>query len=248
MSDQTATPARRPSAGSQFVWNLVSTAVLAAWIGWQMGWVWAFAGVVGVFVHEFGHVLAMDLLGCGPARIEIVPFMGGAAIPARPPSTEFRGVLIALAGPLFGLIAMVPFVLTSAWTGNQTWLGGAFFIAIINFLNLLPAPPLDGSKAFGPALAWIHPWLERGALALIGAVAVLWAFERGQLLIALFVGLGTLGALRRGRLRAAARPLSVGEWLASLGLYFTALGICGLATASVLAGPGQWALKRLGAA
>lgn len=250
MSEQTASPTRQPSPGSQLVWNLISTALLAAWIGWQFGWVWALAGVTGVFVHEYGHVLAMNALGSGPGRITIVPFMGGAAVPTRPPLTEFRGVLIALAGPVFGLVAMAPFFLAYAWSGQPAWLGGAFFIAVINLLNLMPAPPLDGSKAFGPALAWIHPWLERGALVLVGGAAALWAFEHGQLLIALFVGLGTLGALRRGRLRPSGRALNGGEWLASMALYVVALGVCALAVdMSLRGGPAQgsglWALKRL---
>jgi Zn-dependent protease len=250
VSEQTASPARQPSSGSQLVWNLISTALLAAWIGWQMGWVWALAGVTGVFVHEFGHVLAMNALGSGPGRIMIVPFMGGAAVPRRAPLTEFRGVLISLAGPVFGLVAMAPFFLAYAWTGQRAWLGGAFFVSVINLLNLLPAPPLDGSKAIGPALAWVHPWLERGALVLVGGAAALWAFGHGQVLIALFVGLGTIGALRRGRLRASGRELNSGEWLASVGLYLGALALCLVAVALSLGSDpeqssGLSALRRL---
>ena len=37
----------RPSMGAQIGWGLVSTALLAGWIAFQWGWVWALAGVFG---------------------------------------------------------------------------------------------------------------------------------------------------------------------------------------------------------
>ena len=90
-------PSRRPpprSAGRS-----PSSALLALMIGYYGGWIWALAGVIGVFVHEYGHVLAINALGCGPGRIRIIPFVGGAATMQRTPATDFKGVLIALAGP-----------------------------------------------------------------------------------------------------------------------------------------------------
>ena len=65
MTDQTvARPA--PSPGSRLIWGLISTALLAAYIAWNMGWVWALAGVTGVFVHEYGHVLAINAWAPAP--------------------------------------------------------------------------------------------------------------------------------------------------------------------------------------
>ena len=51
---QTATPANQPreNKGQPLIWAILSTALLAGWLGWRMGWVWALAGVVGVLVHE----------------------------------------------------------------------------------------------------------------------------------------------------------------------------------------------------
>src|SRR3954468_24059053 len=109
MTQETAVTPAAPSRGSALLIGLISTALLFGWIAWNMGWVWALAGVVGVFVHEYGHVLAINAVGAGPGRIHIVPFFGGAASWSRPPSSEFKSVLIALAGPVFGLVAMAPF-------------------------------------------------------------------------------------------------------------------------------------------
>lgn len=244
MSEQTASTRPDPSPAGALLWALISSGLLAAWIGWQMGWVWALAGVFGVLVHESGHVLAINALGCGPGRMEFVPFVGGAAYPRIPPPTEFKGVLIALAGPVFGLLAMAPFFMAYAWTGDGQWLGGAFFIAAINLLNLAPAPPLDGSKAFGPVLARVHPWLERAALLAIGGVTVLWALNRGSYVLAIFIGLGMFGAMQRGRLRPFAQRLTVGESLATLGLYAGAVALCVGAVAFTLNGPIVDSLRR----
>ncbi len=174
-------PPKPRSPAAEVGWALASTAALLAWLTWQWGWVWAVAGMIGLLIHEVGHLLAINALGCGPGRIHVIPFLGGAATMKRPPKTEFQGVLIALAGPVAGLLAALPFIAASVISGDPRWSGGAFFIAMINLLNLMPAPPLDGSKALGPALAWIHPMVERGALVLVGGAAAYWALRRGSL-------------------------------------------------------------------
>jgi Zn-dependent protease len=228
-----------PTAGNSLVWNLVSTLLLAAFLAWQMGPIVALGGVVGVLVHELGHILAMNALGCGPARMVIIPFLGGAAIPARAPETEFKDVLISLAGPVFGLLAMAPFFLAYAVTGQTAWFQGAFFVAFINLLNLVPAPPLDGSKALGPALAKVHPMLERVALLAVGAIGVAWALSRNSWIMAFFIGIGVLGVLRRGAIRPYALRLTPREFAYALALYIAAAALCLLGLGVALVGLNQ---------
>jgi Zn-dependent protease len=216
----------KPSPIAEIGWALASTALLAVWLGWQMGWVWALAGVVGVFVHEYGHLLVINAMGFGPSRIRIIPFLGGAATIPRAPDTDFKGVVIALAGPVFGLLAAIPFFIAARETGDPRWIGGAFFIGLINLINLAPAPPLDGSKALGPALARIHPLVEKVALGVVGAAAVYWAVRTGNWIFGAFVGIATLGALRAPIRRTAARPLGAAEWIATIGLWLVALALC----------------------
>jgi Zn-dependent protease len=233
--------ARGPASPLQnLIWNVVSTLLLAGWIAWQMNWLWAVAAILGLFVHEIGHLIVINLAGSGPSRIRVIPFFGGAASMARPPLTDFRGVLIALAGPVFGLLAALPFFGLAAWSGEPDWRQGAFVVAAINLLNLAPAPPLDGSKALGPLLARIHPMLERGALLAVGAFAVLWTLSRASplnplsLLMPLFIGFATYASLRAPRMRPPATPLTWSEWALGLALYLTALALC-LVVASVAA-------------
>src|ERR1700760_872186 len=87
--DPIAQPPRPRSLAAEIGWGLASTALLAVWIAWQWGWVWALAGVFGIVVHELGHMAVINALGCGPSRIHIIPFLGGAATMRRPPRTEF---------------------------------------------------------------------------------------------------------------------------------------------------------------
>ncbi len=218
---------KEPSRLSTLLWGVAGTLLLAAWLSWQMGLLWGVAAVIGVFVHEFGHVLVINWAGSGPSRIRIIPFFGGVATMARPPDTEIKGVLISLSGPVFGLLAALPFFGLAAWTGQPAWLTGAFVIAGFNLLNLAPAPPLDGSKALGPVLARVHPLLERAALLAVGLVAVVWSASRGSWLIPLFIGLSVFASLRTAQLRPAARPLSWGEWALGLALYLLAVALCG---------------------
>ena len=238
---EAAAPARAPApapaldAGQGAGWAIASTLLLAGFLWWIMGsWVFAAAGIVGVLVHEYGHVLAMNRLGMGPARIYIIPFLGGAARAQRPAASEWHGVLVALAGPAFGLLAMGPFVLAWALTGEAVWLQGALFIAVINLVNLAPAPPLDGSHALGPVLARVHPMLERAALLAVGVAVVLWGVSNGSYIFAAFLALAVIGHLRRGAWRAAAGPLSWTQSGQAIGLYLLTAGACAAAALTAL--------------
>jgi Zn-dependent protease len=233
-------PQRRRGAAASIVWGLISTALLAGWIAMQWGWVWALAGVFGILVHETGHLIAINMLGCGPGELHIVPFLGGAATMKRPPRTEFQGVVIAVAGPIAGLVASLPFLIAANLTHEPRWAGGAFFIAMLNLLNLAPAPPLDGSKVLGPALAWVHPWLERSALVLVGGAAAIWALHRGSLLFGGFIAIATLGALRGRPIRPPAERLTGGQWVGAIGLWLATLAL-GLTVLQLSVGGGGMA-------
>lgn len=203
------------------------TLLFAAVIWYLTGsWIIAVALMFGLFVHEYGHVLAMNRLGMGPARIYIIPLFGGLAKGQREPSSEWDGVLVSLAGPLFGLLAAIPFFAGYFLTRDEQWLGGAFVIAIINLINLAPAPPLDGSKAIGPVLAKVHPMLEVGVLLLVGAVVIVWAFNRGSFIFAGFLLLALFLHLRQGVRAPSGRKLTGPESFKSLGLFAVTTAAC----------------------
>ena len=211
--------------GQHPAWALISTLLLGGFIWWVSGsWVVAMAAIFGLFVHEYGHVLAMNAVGMGPARIYIIPFLGGLAKGQRMPVSEWHGVLVSLAGPAFGLLAAIPFFALYLTVGGGEWLLAAVVIAAINLVNLAPAPPLDGSKAIGPVLARIHPMLERVAMIAVGALVVYWGFVTGRWILAAFLAIALYGHLRRGAWRPEGRQLTVKEAVMSVGL-FLATGV-----------------------
>jgi hypothetical protein len=64
--------------GQHPVWAVVSTLLMAGFLWFLTGsWVVAGAVLFGLFVHEYGHVLAMNRVGMGPARIYIIPSWAG---------------------------------------------------------------------------------------------------------------------------------------------------------------------------
>ncbi|CAN5381189.1 hypothetical protein BH10PSE1_BH10PSE1_23960 [soil metagenome] len=221
--------------GQHPVWALISTALLGGLIWFVSGsWVVAFAVIVGLFVHEYGHVLAMNRYGMGPARIYIVPFFGGYARGQRPPSSEWEGVKMSLAGPVFGLLAAIPFFGLWAVTGWADWLLGAFAIAMVNLVNLAPAPPLDGSKALGPVLAKVHPGLEKIAMVLIGLVGVAWGVMTGFYFLAVVMGIALFGTLKNGIRPEGGRLLSGREAWVGFGLFMTSLVACAAVAVAAL--------------
>ena len=222
--------------GQHPVWAVASTLLLGGFIWYLSGsWVIAVAAIWGLLVHEYGHVLAMNRLGMGPAKIYIIPFLGGVAKSQRLPQSEWHGVLVSLAGPAFGLLAAIPFFALFIATGQGLWLNGVFIIAILNLVNLAPAPPLDGSKALGPVLARIHPMLEKAAMVLVGALVVVWGVTNGSYIFAGFLALALIGHLRRGAWRPDGRPLTLAESGRSVGLFLLTAAACvGVALAALM--------------
>lgn len=247
---QPAAPAARPAGspnnpravqapldkGQHPLWAAASTLLLGGLIWYFTGsWIAVVAILFGLLVHEYGHVLAMNAYGMGPARIYVVPFLGGMAKGQRRAESEWHGVLVSLAGPGFGLLAAIPFFGLYIVTREPMWLEGVFYVAILNLLNLAPAPPLDGSKALGPVLALIHPMVEKVAMVLVGAVVVLWGLSNGSYIFAAFLGFALYGHLKRGYWRPEGRRLTQMEAGRSVGLFvLTAAACVGVALAGLM--------------
>lgn len=230
------TPRKSARAKGQ-AWLLISTLLMVGFLWLLTGsWIIAVSVMFGLFVHEYGHVLAMNRMGMGPAKIYIIPFLGGLAKAKSEARTEWIGVLVALAGPAFGLLAMVPLLAIGFATGNSEWMAGAFFVAMLNLINLVPAPPLDGSRAIGPVLARVHPALEKLVLLAIGVVVVWWGVTTGRYVLAVFLGLALWGHMSKGGLRSFAGPLSWAEAGKATGLFvLTGVACFGAAAGALLA-------------
>ena len=113
----------------------------------------AAALIYAIFVHETGHLLAMKRRGLKTSGIWFLPFIGAVAVAKQPFRSHGETYFVAIAGPVFGLLSLVPlfaapFVLV-LWTTHAdaaAWFGYASAAAFVNLFNLLPIGVLDGGR------------------------------------------------------------------------------------------------------
>lgn len=103
--------------------------------------------VLAILVHELGHAIAMKAFDCRVRDITIM-FFGGAATTYNMPKAPWKSALIALAGPLAGLIIwkatpiilpLIPIKLIAVILAQTAFISGW-----LSLFNLIPAYPLDG--------------------------------------------------------------------------------------------------------
>jgi len=99
-----------------------------------------------ILIHEVGHLIAMKLFKYRNTRIFFLPLIGGLAQGKPPEPNSKSEAIVALMGPLFGLLGGCIFL----WASHLTWLVTYDELArlsfIINLFNLLPFLPLDGGQ------------------------------------------------------------------------------------------------------
>jgi Zn-dependent protease len=145
---------------------------------WMTG-VWAgTALLIILMLHELGHVLAMRAYGDKASAFYLIPFLGGAAIGKKPLESDWRLVMMVLAGPFAGLLTALGALGLFHATGADWWVALAFLAAMINLLNLLPIPILDGGQVLMALCRRYLPegvvhWLGVGLL-LIAAAGAAW--------------------------------------------------------------------------
>ena len=137
--------------------------------------------VIGVVLfHELGHYLGMRLFGYQDVSIFFIPFFGGGTTGRATGVPGYQRAIVALLGPLPGLVLALAFGAAYLVTG-WTWPGQvAWILYLINAFNLLPFYPLDGGQLIYEVLLCRHRWIETGfrissgvVLAVLGAVLAL---------------------------------------------------------------------------
>ena len=148
---------------------------MALWIGsfsLLMG-AWEKAAVFGllVYLHEIGHIVALEYLGVGFSWPFFVPFVGAYVVPGRGMSRRSDQALVSLGGPALGMVpSFVVLCLAWWWDVPAFWMAAARLNLMLNLANLAPIPRLDGDRLVclysGPQLA------ATGGAALVGAWAL----------------------------------------------------------------------------
>ncbi|MEO0345516.1 MAG: site-2 protease family protein [Pseudomonadota bacterium] len=177
---------RGPSQSKQ--WLLLGTSSLLFVVaGWPLfGLDTAVALLAVVFLHEAGHWWAMRRFGYGNPHITLLPLLGGVTIGHENEPNAFRRAWVALAGPLPGVLlgglllavlVLTPDALPADWRQLIIYL--AVMLLIVNYLNVLPIPPLDGShvvQAIVPP-GWLFLQVLLVAVGAVAGVVVAWWLE-----------------------------------------------------------------------
>lgn len=106
--------------------------------------------LIVVLIHELGHYLAMRVFGYRNVHLLALPLVGGVAmgVDANPSAT--RRAWMSLMGPLPGIVIGWALLALSWFGGLEPELSArlipaAMVFLFINYLNVLPMPPLDGA-------------------------------------------------------------------------------------------------------
>jgi Zn-dependent protease len=153
--------------------------------------------VLSMLIHELGHVIAAKIMGVKVSAPMFLPLGGAFVILKKAPRSAWAHAVIAAGGPFAGLLGGA-----SAWTAaeivsdpewKQLLLLLAWWGFLLNLFQLLPIPPLDGSRMARVLRPW--QWLVVCAsVAVLGEVSreVTGAFHP---LAGLLVVLGLMNAV-----------------------------------------------------
>lgn len=148
----------------------------AYWTLW--GWRFALGFVASIYVHEMGHIAALNRLGIKASAPMFIPGIGAIVRLKQYPVSPRENARVGLAGPIWGLGAALAAYAVFLGTGNQTWGAIAQVGAWINLFNLLPVWQLDGARGFH-ALIRPQRWIA------VAILAGMWLVTREGLLVLL---------------------------------------------------------------
>lgn len=125
---------------------------------------------IALFLHEFGHFIAMYMFGFQNLKLLLIPFFGGVAFGKKHSVPSWQTAIILFAGPLPGLLLGLAIwmflprtltVTTLADIPSSTMFLYDFATIFISFnaLNLLPCLPLDGGRILQQMVDRKHFWL-----------------------------------------------------------------------------------------
>jgi len=157
--------------------------ILSLGVYWAVfGWWFALGLLLSMYVHEMGHVAALQRYGLPASFPMFVPGLGAFVRLKQRPANPVEDARIGLAGPFWGLGAAVVSYGAFLITGWPILAAIAKVGAWINLFNLLPVWQLDGGRAFhalsrpqrwiaaaGLAVAWVAT--HEGLLVLLALVA-----------------------------------------------------------------------------
>lgn len=193
---QTQQPAPRRVQAGLFGFSVALFLVVGGWF-----WGLRFAAIlfVVVAIHEFGHYLAMRLSGYRNVQMLALPLVGGVTIGHEAKPDAARRAWMSLMGPLPGIIigwALLFAAFTVGGGSSAVVYEAALVFLFINYLNVLPVPPLDGAHVVQELLPVGAARLSAVFIAVASLGGAALAFWLGFTLLA-FIALLQLPLVRR---------------------------------------------------
>lgn len=166
-------------------------------------WFMALIVVVGlglsILLHEVAHTLVGRAFGLKVGRITLFLF-GGVADLREEPASAVAELAMAVAGPLFSVVASLVLAIAAALShaaGAPQIAGALGYLATLNLVlalfNMTPAFPLDGGRVLRAAI-WLFTGQPERATAIAARISEWISFA--------MIGLGVIGVLAGGGLGA----------------------------------------------
>lgn len=144
----------------------LSAVAYAFWLG-----PWFAVGLIGMlFIHEWGHIIAMNMRGYKASAPVFIPFLGAVIFAPKMTSRDDEA-FIGIGGPLVGGLAAAAFFGLWALMPDKESNAAVIILMIsyvglfLNVFNLLPIRPLDGGRITQAVGSWFK-YIGVGALAL----------------------------------------------------------------------------------
>ena len=158
-------PALKLLKGGKFLLTGITMFASMWFYSIRFGWGFAAVIVLGILIHELGHVLASAFLGVPVSAPIFLPGFGALIVQKKWALSAWGEALIGIGGPLGGTLAgLVMWGLYFA-TGNQLFLAAAYFTFLLNLFNMIPVFPLDGGRIVGAISPYI--WVV-GLVGILG--------------------------------------------------------------------------------
>jgi Zn-dependent protease len=222
--------------GMRLSWTALALAVIACgWWAWSFGPWLTLALVVGLVLHEAGHVAVMRAFGDRSSAFYLIPFLGGVAIGRMPHAQDWQHAAMVLGGPAAGLASALGAALLGWLLDEPFLLASGYFFALINLINMAPVPPLDGGQL---TMLSLRPFLPEAALQRVGSGLIaaglgIAAWRGDPILIGLFAVMLAFSLLRptpaaQAAREALARRHAAGLVVITLGLVALLAGLMAL--------------------
>lgn len=157
-----------------------------------------------LFIHEFGHYIAMKIFQYENVRMLFIPLMGAFVQGSKDKYSQRQSFIVTILGPFPGIIFGSILLYLSVKYTSEWMLTLSFLFLFLNIINLVPIDPLDGGQLFKLMVnkkrdLFLMIFALISSLVLIG---IGWAFNSYMIMgFGFFMGIRVRGIQRNYQIR-----------------------------------------------